>query len=448
MIVLKFGGTSVQAAGQIDKVVGIAQSQIQRAPILVASAMAGVTDELYEIADIASEGRIEEAHRRIEATKARHREAIDALLEGGIRQKSVEEIERLFGELSSLVKGLSLLRECSPRTFAAVVAFGERLSTKVIASCAEQRGIATTWVDARAFIITEEQFESASPDFDATNRAIREKLSPEAGKLIVTQGFIGSTPSGATTTLGRGGSDYSATIIGAALNAEEVQIWTDVNGIMTSDPRIVQNARTIGKISYDEAAELAFFGARVVHPSTIQPAIEGGIPVLVKNTNDPDGRYTAIIARTHETGVRAITGKKKTTLINITSSRMVNAYGFLKRIFSIFESHRTSVDLIATSEVSVSVTIDNASSLDKIVRDLKQIGNVTVDKDNAIISLIGHDLWKDPVFIADVFTAIRTTPVKMITLGSSDVNLSIVVPESYLDDTVRTLHETFFATSM
>ncbi|MBT3275453.1 MAG: lysine-sensitive aspartokinase 3 [Spirochaetales bacterium] len=443
MVVLKFGGTSVKDGGRIDNALKITSEQLGHAPVLVSSALAGITDNLIEITDIAAGGNELGASEKLNAIKRRHYDAITNT--ESYRKDAETALDVLFAELGSLVRGLSLLKECSSRTGDAVLAFGELLSTTVILARAGNMGIRAERLDSRDFVHTNADFSSASPDFPKTNKAIRSLLKPEAGKLIIVQGFIGRAPSGATTTLGRGGSDYTAAIIGAALAAREIQIWTDVNGIMTSDPRIVDNARTIGKISYDEAAELSYFGAKVVHPSTIQPATEHNIPVLVKNTLDPEGQFTAVTGATQETGISAIAGKAGITLINITSSRMLNAYGFLSGIFSVFEKHKTSVDLIATSEVSVSVTIDNPASVEAIAEDLEKLGRVGIEKNKAIVCLVGKDLWKDPSFIARVFASLQTTAVRMISLGSSDINLSFVVSEEELSETVRTLHRSFFS---
>lgn len=462
MIVLKFGGTSVRDAARIDDALAIAARQLHNSPVLVSSAFAGVTDGLIETADLAVSGDAEKAQQSVEEIRRRHLEALDHVPDGAgapdtasrdtgtedissLEAEARQRIEMLCGELSSLVRGLSLLKECSRRTSDAVLAFGELLSTTVIRARAARAGIQADLVDSREFIQTDENFTAAAPDFERTNAAVKRHVKPQKGGLIIAQGFIGRAPNGATTTLGRGGSDYTATIIGAALGAREVQIWTDVNGIMTSDPRIVSEARTVNKISYDEAAELAYFGAKVVHPSTIQPAIEQNIPVLVKNTLDPDGPYTAIIDATYETGLRAIAGKSGITLINITSSRMLNAYGFLSRIFAVFERYRTPVDLIATSEVSVSVTIENLEHIDDIVRDLKLVGSVGVERGKGIVCLVGKDLWKDSKFVAGVFSALEDTQIRMISLGSSDINLSIVVQDSELHDVTRALHSSFFS---
>jgi aspartate kinase len=279
---------------------------------------------------------------------------------------------------------------------------------------------------------------------EKTYKAIKEQVKPEASKLLVAQGFIGSSPSGATTTLGRGGSDYTATILGAALNIDEVQIWTDVTGIMTTDPRLIKKAKTIPELSYEEAAELSYFGARVIHPSTIQPAVEAGISVWVKNTHSPEDQGSKIHLGTKALGIKAIASKKGITLINVHSSRMLNAYGFLKNIFEVFERYRCSVDLVSTSEVSVSMTIDDQSNLNDIRLDLERFAEVTIEDHKSIVSLVGKDLWKDSRFITRAFSALENIPVRMISLGSSDINLGLVVPENRLDEAVTLLHQEMF----
>lgn len=444
MIVMKFGGTSVANPQLMDKVLDIAVGELSRAPVLVSSAMSKVTDTLLSIKEKAVRGEIEEALKEVEALNTRHTAVAEAFLSGENLSQAVSSLEKMFEELSSLVRGLYLLRECSPRSSDAVVSFGELLSTALLAFRAKERGIESAFIDARDFIVTTEEFTSASPVYSKTNKAIAEKVKPRPNFLIITQGFIGRTEGGVTATLGRGGSDFSATIIGAALKAEEVQIWTDVDGIMTCDPRIIPEARTVKEISYEEAAELAYFGAKVVHPSTIQPAVELGIPVYVKNTNNPGGKDTVIKRINTKNGLLALAGKKNVILINISSSRMLNAYGFLSRIFSIFERHKTPVDLIATSEVSVSVTIDNPANLEGIVKDLTEIGSVSAEPEKAILCLVGRGLWRDPVFLARVFRSLGEIPVRMISLGSSDINLSLVLGDKMLDNALKSLHGEFF----
>jgi len=444
MIVQKFGGTSVANAQVMDKVLDLALREIDRAPLLVASAMSKVTDTLISIRDNAVSGSILEAQKEIEALHTRHRATAEVFLSGEILEAGVSALDKLIEELSGLVRGLFLLRECTLRSSDAVVSFGERLSTTLLFYRARERGMDCEFLDAREVLFTTEEFTNATPIYSTTNQAIQERVKPRAGHLIITQGFIGRTLKGVTTTLGRGGSDFSATIFGAALKAEEVQIWTDVDGIMSCDPRIIPEAHTVESISYEEAAELAYFGAKVVHPSTIQPAVELGIPVLVKNTNNPDGKGTVIKRIEKKNGLLALAGKKRVILININSSRMLNAYGFVSRIFNIFEKHKTPVDLIATSEVSVSVTIDNPENLERIVQDLSEIGSVSAEPEKSILCLVGRGLWRDPVFLSRVFKALGDVPVRMISLGSSDINLSLVLSEKMLDNALKNLHREFF----
>ncbi|MBI9099253.1 MAG: aspartate kinase [Spirochaetaceae bacterium] len=444
MIVLKFGGTSVENCEKIDRVLDIANSQIDRAPVLVFSAMGKTTNKIEDIIEHAVIGDRDKANILVDQIKEMHLKTAGEFLSGGILASTQADINDLISQLSSLVKGLSLLHECSPRSRDALLSFGELLSTRIIASRAMERGIKTELIDARSFLITDENFNAAIPLLDKIDEAIGEKVFPEPLKLIVTQGFISSTENGVTTTLGRGGSDYSSTLIGSSLSAQEVQIWTDVDGIMTSDPRYVKGAKTINSITYSEAGELAFFGAKVVHPATIQPAVRQQIPVLVKNTLNPEGPGTSILPVVDDRGVKAITGKRDITVVSITSSKMLNAYGFLKNIFTIFDRYKTPVDLISTSEVSVSMTIENPEHVDNIVRELEEMGTASVEYKKAIICLVGQELWKDSVFVSRVFGSLNGTPIRMISLGASDTNLSIVVPENKLNETIQSLHDEFF----
>lgn len=444
MIVLKFGGTSVENGEKIDRVLHIAKSQIDRAPVLISSAMGKTTNLIEEIITYAVLGEKENAYKLIEEIKENHLNIAESFLSGGILESTHADIMKLISRFSSLVKGLTLLHECSPRSRDALLSFGELLSTRLIASRAIELGINAELLDSRKFIKTDENFNAAIPQIEKIRIAVAKTIFPEPHKLIVAQGFIASTDKGVTTTLGRGGSDYSATLIGSALSAQEVQIWTDVDGIMTSDPRYVKGAKTIKSITYSEAGELAFFGANVVHPASIQPAVKQQIPVLVKNSHNPEAVGTAILPFVDDRGVKAITGKKSITVVSITSSNMFNAYGFLKNIFTIFDRFKTPVDLISTSEVSVSMTIDNLDKVEDIVGELGEMGTVSVESDKAIICLVGQELWKDSIFVSRVFASLNGTPVRMISLGASDTNLSIVVPEIKMVETIQSLHDEFF----
>ena len=444
MRVLKFGGTSLRDAEWISKALNIAEAQLDEGVVLVASAMAKTTNRLQEIACRAEEGDFERAEYLIKDLESSHLLTAKDLLKGDLLNACSSELNWLFAELSSVVKGLSLLKERTSRSNDLILSFGERLSTVIIANTANIRGMETHLLDSRTFMKTDDNFTQANLIDDLTYRLIREQIDPRPNLLIVTQGFIASTHDGTTTTLGRNQSDFTAIIIGAALSAEEVQIWTDVDGIMTSDPRLVSRASTIGTISYREAAELAYFGARVIHPSTIQPAVTHRIPVHVRNTGNPEGRGTKIVPGFPSEGPKAITFKRDITVINITSARMLMAYGFLKAIFEIFERYETPVDLIATSEVSVSMTIDDPVNLDLITRDLKELGIVSVENDQSIICLVGQDLWKNSEIISRVFSTLQRVPIRMISLGSSDTNLSLVVPQTEVEKTVKCLHKEFF----
>ena len=447
MIVLKFGGSSVRDAEWIDRVVSIAATYLDDAPVLVASAMGKTTDALLRVTEAAERGDHAAAREEIAKIRVHHLSTASAALSGVNHAETVARITAFLDDLSLLVQGVSLIRECSPRTRDAVLSYGELLSTTLIAARSRERGITTTLLDSRDFIKTDETFTNATVLFAETNDAIRRLVTPRRGELFVAQGFIGSTGStgsGVTTTLGRGGSDYSATIIGAALGASEVQIWTDVDGIMTTDPRIIPGAVTVASLTYDEAGELAYFGAKVVHPFTIHPAVELGIPVVVKNTGNPEAAGTRVSDSTETSGLKAIARKTGVVVVTIHSSRMVNAYGFLSRIFRVFEEYRVSVDLIATSEVSVSVTIEDTPRIAAIARDLERLGRVEVERDRGIICLVGRELWKDSAFVARVFAVLTEVPIRMITLGSSDTNLSLVVPDANTETAIRLLHAEFF----
>ena len=449
MIVMKFGGTSVQDAVCMDQALDIVLDKIDQQPIVISSAMAKMTDSLIALGNLAKEGNREQAAASIKAMVERHKDAANHFLTGSNLEKCLEQLTALGEELRSSVKGLCILKQCNMKALDSILSFGELLSTTILAFRIKERGFDSTWLDSRKLVKTDSNYGSANVNFEQTNRAIQESIVAKKNHVYVAQGFIGSTAcceeeKDITTTLGRGGSDYSAAIFGAAIDAKEIQIWTDVNGIMTTDPRIVPTAKTIEKITYEEAAELAFFGAKVVHPATIQPAIGKNIPVTVLNTKDAKGPYTTIGSEKIKMGLKAIAGKKNITLININSSRMFNAYGFLSRIFSIFEKYKTSVDLISTSEVSVSLTIDNTLNLTPIVEELEKIATVKVEYDKSILCMVGQDLWRDPQLISRAFRQLTQIPIRMISLGSSDTNLSFVLPGEKLNEAIKEIHSEFF----
>lgn len=444
MIVLKFGGTSVQDSLSMDQALSITEGVLSQAPLLVSSAMAKITDSLIETTVASVSGNGERALEIVEAIKERHLKCAYDFLKGNNLNFAINRVNEIISELRSILRGCAYLRECSPQSYDAIISCGELLSTALLYSRACERGIDAVLLDSRQLIKTDSLYGEAAVDFKATAEAIEKVVKPQKNRLYIAQGFIGSDSNSLTTTLGRGGSDYSASIYGSILGAEEIQIWTDVNGIMTTDPRIVPEAKTINEISYDEAVELAFFGAKVVHPTTIQPAVAKKIPVTVLNTKDPQGIFTRISEKTHSSGLKAISGKKNITLITIVSSRMIDAVGFLARIFSIFQDHNTSVDLVSTSEVSVSMTINKTERLAEIKADLERLGTVSVEGDKAIVCLVGKGIWKDSKNITKAFAALEGTNIRMISLGSSDTNLSALVPNEKLNEAIISLHKAFF----
>jgi aspartate kinase len=330
----------------------------------------------------------------------------------------------------------------------AIASFGERLSAALLAAILRRKGVAAREVDARSCIFTDQNHGCATPLAKETFQRTRAELHPlvEESEIPVLGGFIGSTVGGETTTLGRGGSDYTAALLGAALSAREIQIWTDVSGVLTADPRIVQNARTIPRLSYAEAAELAYFGAKVLHPKTIQPAVEGNIPVRICSSRAPESPGTLVGAETATSPqtVKAIAHKTGITTLQITSARMLGAYGFLRALFDVFDRHCTAVDVVTTSEVSVSLSLDDTSSLSSIVAELEQLGEVNVEKRRAIICVVGEGLRSTPGIAARIFSAISDINISLISQGASRINLTFAIEAERVVEAVRRLHEAFF----
>jgi len=451
MIVCKFGGTSVQNAEAMERVVGILSDRRSSRPVVVASAMGKTTNRLLEAAGTAAAGGRANALEQLGRLKDYHFKEAQALLSSDALPPVLEQMQTHFKELGNLLKGLAILGELTPRSLDAIASYGERLSTLLLAAALDQRGLPARLLDSRKCIVTDGNFTKAAPLFDLTDAALRDQVLPviDSGEIPVLQGFIGATQEGVTTTIGRGGSDYTAAIVGAAIDAWDIQIWTDVNGIMTTDPRIVPEARCVKVISFEEAAELAYFGAQVLHPATILPAVRKKIPVHVLNSYRPDHPGTLIAADAPPCAnpIKAIACKKGITVVNITSTRMLMAHGFLKRIFEIFDAHRTSVDVVSTSEVSVSLTLDDTSTLWKVVTDLQKIGEVGVEGGKAIICCVGDNLRSIPGIAHAVFSSLRETNVHMISQGASAINMTFVIDEDRVERVLSDLHTVFFETT-
>ncbi|HEX8149691.1 MAG TPA: lysine-sensitive aspartokinase 3 [Pyrinomonadaceae bacterium] len=455
--VMKFGGTSVEDAAAFERVVALVRAARDSRPVVVVSAMSRFTDALLAAFERAAGGAGAGALEHLEPHFARHTEALRALLADVPKRREAD------GALSELENVLAGAREEIGRAFAAaaessrplpllqdlVVSFGEQLSSWLLARVLDARGMRARQVDSRRCVITDDEHGRAAPLKEETDRHTREQLEPliEAGVVPVLGGFIASSAaSGETTTLGRGGSDYTAGLVGAALRSREIQIWTDVSGVLTADPRVVAEARTIPRLSYAEAAELAYFGAKVLHPKTILPAVVRNVPVRICNSRAPRSPDTVVYFDAEMTPrtVKAIAHKTGVLIVHITSARMLGAYGFLRAIFEIFERHRTAVDVVTTSEVSVSLSLDDPARLDAITEDLKHIAAVHVEPDRAIVCIVGEGLRSTPGIAGRVFSTIKDINVLLISQGASSVNLTFVVEEQHVAEAVRRLHAAFF----
>jgi aspartate kinase len=448
-VVMKFGGSSVVDAAAIDRVISIVDGERTRGrtPVVVVSALGGITDALLTLAGAARGGTAGDVRDGVAAVLARHREQAERLGAGGDAELS-GALESLVGDLQAALDTIQQQRSSEPRALDAVAACGELLSSRIVAAGMAARGLPVRWVDAREAIRTDERHTCAGPLIAETNAAVQATIGPvvAAGQVAVLGGFIGRGPDGSTTTLGRGGSDYSASLIGAALGASEIQIWTDVDGMLTADPRIVYDAEVVPHLSFAEASELAYFGAKVLHPSTIFPAVSRNIPVRILNSRKPDATGTLITADP-PAGNRpfaALACKRGITVIDITSTRMLMAHGFLLRVFEAFEANETAVDVVTTSEVSVSVTIDDNRRGPEIVAALLEIADVTVEEQMAILTVVGDRLATNSTLAARIIGAMTGFPLRMISQAASRKNVTIVLPEASLAPAMMHLHRELF----
>jgi aspartate kinase len=444
MIIMKFGGSSLESAEAIQRVAGIVRERLEQKPVVVVSAMGKTTNRLVQIAETAAKG-----------------EHVALSLLGGLREFHLHEAAELgaeqglsatFKELKELIQALIAMRELTPRLSDAISAYGERLSSMIVAGAFRRLGVPASHHDARCLIRTDARHMQAAPLLPATYKLLEEGLRPaiDSGMVPVMGGFIGSTEDGVTTTLGRGGSDYTASIVGAGIGAREIQIWTDVDGMLTADPTVLPEAHRVETCSFAEAAELAYFGAKVLHPATVLPAIEKNIPVRILNSRRPEVEGTLIVsdAPPGASPIRSIACKRNITLVHIVSSRMLMAHGFLRRIFEVFDRFETPVDMLATSEVSVSLTVDNGRWLDAIRKELETFAEVSVEQDQAIVCLVGENIRQCPETAARVFRSLNGVhpwvKPRMVSQGASQLNLGLVVAAADLPSAVESLHREFF----
>lgn len=446
-LVMKFGGTSVGEAEAIRQAGSLVVDALPQAPLVVLSAMAGVTDALFGAARAAERGDADAIRNAQRELRERHRVCASELFDGRAPEALSTALDNVLDELRVLLRGVYLLRELTPRSLDAIVSTGERLSTHLFASYLDARDVPSEWFDARTVVRTDDRFGAGCPQTEVIARLTRGELAPRLapGRAVVTQGYVGGTEDGLTTTLGRGGSDFSAALLGAALGAEEIQIWTDVEGILTCDPRVVPEAVPIREIRFDEAAELAAFGARVLHPATIQPAVDAGIPVTVRHARRPAGGFTTIRAEVPpRRAVTALASRGPITVVTVNSPRMLAQSGFLGKLFDVFGRLGISVDLVATAEVSVSLTVEPDSPIEELVREISTFASIEVAEERAIVAIVGNSFRNTPGLAHRVFGALAEINVEMISMGANEINLSLVVRRDDVPAALRALHTELF----
>jgi aspartate kinase len=451
LVVMKFGGTSVEDPAAIGRTAAIVAGRVAmgKQPVVVVSAMAKVTDQLLRAAAASSIGDRTGALAISSRLRCRHRDAAAALVKNPADFAELAAfIDQKFDSLDEVLRGLAAILELTPRISDLIVSFGERTSSRIVAAAFRELGINAVHVDAREIVITDSQFQKAVPLDALIEKRAAEKLRPltSQGQVPVMGGFIASNEAGITTTLGRGGSDFTGALIGGALTAEAIEIWTDVDGIMTSDPRVCPDALRVKVISFEEAAELAYFGAKVLHPATILPAVKKNIPVYVLNSRNAacEGTRIASLSPHCRSPFKSIAVKKKLSIIDVVASRMLMTHGYLKAIFDIFDKHHCPVDMVSTSEVSVSLTVDSNDKLPVIAADLSLLADVKYEGRKALVCMVGEDIRGQSGMAAQVFGAIRHINVRMISQGASEINMSFMIDEDDADEAVRSLHAAFF----
>src|SRR5207248_1915859 len=396
-----------------DRAATIVAARRERLPVVVVSAMAKVTDQLLAAGKAAGEGDREKALELSRALRERHYSTAGELLATGLFTEFHSELEAEFDALDEVLRGIAAVEELTPRTTDLVAAFGERISSRIVTAAFAVRDLPAAHVDSRKCVVTDANHTKAVPLFSEIDLRLMQHVKPLLDKKFVPimGGFIGSTKEGATTTLGRGGSDFTAAIVGAGLGAESIEIWTDVDGMMTTDPRLCKEARRIKTISFEEAAELAYFGAKVLHPATLLPAVQKDIPVLVLNSRNPGCEGTRITARAPQCRnyFKAIAAKRRITIVDVVATRMLMAHGFLKSIFEVFDHHRCPVDMVCTSEVRVSLTVDSTEAIPAIAAELEKLADVKYEGRKAIVCLVGENIRVTRGISAKVVSALLET---------------------------------------
>lgn len=433
---MKFGGTSVGSVESIINVKSILGS-IEGKKLIVLSAMSGVTNNLVELIENFKKGEQLAANRIIENLHQKHFSLVDGLIPAVVKNLRVkEQVTLLFEELKELVG-----KDYSENAEARILTFGESVLTYIVSEFLNTEGVKNTLLDAKKFM---QVANLENPDTEKVGRLLQQYLyKKEENEIYITQGFVRIDKFNRINTLKRGGSDFTATILGAAVEAEEIQIWTDIDGFHNNDPRYVENTHPLSNLTFEEAAELAYFGAKILHPQTVSPVIDKNIPIYLKNTFTPEAQGTMISSQVTQRGLKAISAKDGITAIKIKSNRMLMAHGFLKKIFEVFDTHETAIDMITTSEIAISLTIDDIKNLDEILDDLKAYGEITVEMDHSIICIVGEGLIEDKN-TSRLFEILRDIPVRMISYGGSINNVSLLVATDNKVEVLKALHKKLF----
>jgi len=452
-VIMKFGGTSVADAEAMTRVVNIVRRQWEsqpkgsKPPVVVVSALSKVTDGLIRTTEIARNGDGQKASAVVKELLDRHVAIARTLTTGQRAEELVHALTMQFAQLAGRAVAMALGRKVTPADHDLIVASGELASSRIVAAAFEEERLPAVWVDAREVLVTDGEHMAAAPDMDATCGKGAGNLAPITARqqIPVLGGFIAATAAGVTTTLGRGGSDYSAAIFGACLDVGEIQIWTDVDGMLTADPRVVPAPRVVPQLSFAEASELAYFGAKVLHPATILPAVTKNIPVRILNSRQPQNPGTLITATVErDSHLAALACKRDVTVVDITSTRMFMAHGFLRRLFEVFERFKTAVDVVTTSEVSVSVTVDNTKQLAEIAAALREFADVRCEPQMAIVSIVGETLNEKPGVFAKAIVALGDIPLRLVSQAASRRNITFVLRDPDVTSAMTRLHEAFF----
>jgi aspartate kinase len=446
LVVMKFGGTSVEDAAAIRRLMGIVQSRAESQTVVVVSALAKVTDQLLDAGHDAAAGHLGSALAVVRNIYVRHEQLADSLVTGAAHSALDDDLRDEFGALESLLHDLAAVGKLDLKWQDQLLGFGECFSSRLVTEALCHAGTDAAQVDARSCIVTDARHGQASPLWDLTSERLQENLTPllRAGRVPVLGGFIASTEAGVPTTLGRGGSDFTAAIVGAALSADRVEIWTDVDGVMTADPKLCPDARVIRKMSFDEAAELAHFGAKVLHPATLAPAMRENIPVHVLNSRHPEGAGTEIVAGANfGNRVRAITAKRNVAAVDIESPGRLDSE-LLNQVFATFDRHSCLVDVMGTSLRRISLLVGSTAALPEIAADLKGAAELRWENHKALVCLVGENIRRQPEVAGRVFAAVSDMDVRVICQGASDRTISFLVEESEVEESVRRLHGLFF----